>query len=205
MPRQEGPCEAALELKFRDNKRKVDFVIKRTLSGWAKRPTNRQGRWADDHPSVSSDDDEEEGEELLAGISVSNEEGLYVGMVERKRRNGPFATAKSSLTIKLADSFPAVTFLEERIGTSDESDSPCVKTLSPLFFVFIAAVVSSQLFRVTVVPSSLARKAPCASYSVPNSMGISKQNSSWFSMASWFAEGYKELRARSKTIISLRF
>jgi hypothetical protein len=143
MPQREGLCEAALELKFHDHKRKVDFVIKRTLSGWARRPTNGQGRRQigsaralqsrpingrrGNRSSVSSDDEEEVGEELLdTGISVSDEEGLDFGIVERRRSNGPFATPNSSLTIKLADGFPAVTFLEERIRTSDGSDSACV-------------------------------------------------------------------------------
>jgi hypothetical protein len=155
-PRREGRCEAALELQFRDHKRKVDFVIRRTVSGRAKRPTNEQGRhqngsaralqsrpingWGGNH---STDDEEEEGEELLdTGISVSDEEGLDVGIVERKRPHGPFATTTSLFTIKMADGFPAMTFLEERIRTSDGSDSACVKTVSQLFLVFIAAAVS---------------------------------------------------------------
>jgi hypothetical protein len=86
------------------------------------RPVNRRGVQS----SVSTDD-EEEGEELLdSGISVSDEEGLDVGIVERRRPNGPFATATALLTIKLAAGFPAVTFLEERIRTSDGSDPGCV-------------------------------------------------------------------------------
>jgi len=142
-PWREGRCEAALELKFRDYKHKVDFVIRRTLSGWAKRPTNGQGLQqigparalqsrpingsGGDHSSVSTGDEEEDAEELLdTGISVSGEEGLNVGIVERRRRNGAFATTTSSLTIKLADGFPDVTFLEEKIRTSDGSDSACV-------------------------------------------------------------------------------
>lgn len=141
IPQQEGRCEAVLELKFRDHKRKMDFMIRRTLSGWAKRPTNELGRQQNRfarappsrpinrrgfHSSVSTDD-EEEGEELLdSGISVSDEEGLDVGIVERRRPNGPFATATVSLTIKLAAGFPAVTFLEERIRTSDGCESGCV-------------------------------------------------------------------------------
>ena len=157
-PRQEGLCEAALELKFHDHKRKVDFKIRRTLSGRVKRPTNGQGRdqigpartlpsrpingWRD-HSSDSTDDEEEEWGELLdTGISVSDEEGLNFGIVERRRPRGPFATETSLLTIKLADSFPAVTFLEERIGTSDGSGSACVKTVSLFFLVFITATVS---------------------------------------------------------------
>jgi hypothetical protein len=141
MPRQEGRCEAVLELKFHDHKRKTDFMIRRTLSGWAKRPTNELGRQQNGFAralrsrpinrrgvqSIVSTDDEEEGEELLdSGISVSDEDGLDVGIVERRRPNGPFATATASLTIKLAAGFPAVTFLEERIRTSDGSDPGCV-------------------------------------------------------------------------------
>ena len=141
MPRQEGHHEAVLELKFHDHKRKTDFVIRRTLSGWAKRPTNELGRQQNGFPrslrsrpinlrgvhSSVSTDDEEEGEELLDnGISVSDEEGLDIGIVERRRPNGPFATATASLTIKLAAGFPDVTFLEEKIRTSDGSDPGCV-------------------------------------------------------------------------------
>ena len=144
MPRQEGRYDAVLELKFHNHKRKTDFVIRRTLSGWAKRPTNELRRQQNGstralqsrpiirrgaHSSVSTDDEEEgeEGEELSdIGISVSDEEGLDVGIVERKRPNGPFATAKASLTIKLATGFPAVTFLEERVRTWDGSDPGCV-------------------------------------------------------------------------------
>lgn len=141
MPRQEGRCEAVLELKFRDHKRKKDFLIRRTLRGWAKRPANEQGRQRTGfagtlrsqppnrqgvHSSVSTDD-EEEGEEFSdTGIFVSNEEGLDVGIVERRRPNGPFSTATASFTIGLAAGFPAVTFLEERIRTSDGSDPGCV-------------------------------------------------------------------------------
>jgi hypothetical protein len=97
-----------------------------------------------DHSSVSTDDEEEEEEGLLdTGISVSDEEGLNLGIVERRRQNGPFSTATSPLTIKLADGFPAVTFHEERIKTSDGSDSACVqlKTVSHFFLVIIAAAV----------------------------------------------------------------
>ena len=144
MPRQEGLYEAALELKFHDHNRKVDFVIRRTLSGQAKRPTNGHGHhhngiaralppfpvngWRGGQSSDSSDDEDDVEEGLSDnGIFVSGEdEGIIVGFVERKRPNGPFATATASLTIKLADGVPAVNFLEERIRTSDGSDSACV-------------------------------------------------------------------------------
>ena len=129
MPRQEGLSGAALELKFHDHKRKMDFVIMRTLSGWAK------NGWGGDRSNVSMDVEDEEGEELSdTGISVSDEEGLNVGIVERRRPDGLFATATSLLSIKLADSFPAVTFLEEKISKLDRSDSAYVKTFSHVFF-----------------------------------------------------------------------
>ena len=141
MPRQEGRYEAVLELKFHNHMRKTDFVIRRTLSGRAKRPANEQRRQQNGFSraprsrpiarqgiqSSDSTDDEDENEEVLdSGISVSYEEGLDVGIVERRRPNGPFATATASLTIKLTAGFPAVTFLEERIRTGDGSDPGCV-------------------------------------------------------------------------------
>ncbi len=148
MPRQEGRCEAVLELKFHNHKRKADFVIRRTLSGWAKRPNNELGRHQNGfaralrsrpinrqgiHSSVSTDD-EEEGEELSdIGISVSGEEGVDVGIVERRRPNGPFATATALLAIKLAAGSPAVTFLRERVSTSDGCDPGCVRQFHNIF------------------------------------------------------------------------
>jgi hypothetical protein len=175
VPRREGLCEAALELKFHDHMRKVDFVIRRTLRGWDKRPTNGQGchqtgftralqsrpinGWGSDHSRVSTDDEEEEEELSETGVSVSGDEGLDFRIVERRRPNGPFVTETSSLTIKVADGFPAVTFLKERIRTSDGSNSACVEVFSQLLLVLIAAAVSSRVLRVTVVPSSRARRA----------------------------------------------
>ena len=136
IPRQEGLSGATLELKFHDHKRKMDFVIRRTLSGWAK------NGWGGDHSNVSMDDEDEKVDELSdTGISVSDEEGLNVGIVERRRPNEPFATATSFLSIKLADGFPAVTFLQEKIRTWDRSDSAYVNTFSQVFLVFIAGAV----------------------------------------------------------------
>lgn len=148
-PRQEGLCEAALELIFHDHRRNVDFVITRTLSGWAKRriseqehrqngsarvlrphPMNDRG---DDHASVSTEEEEEflDSDETGVYVLPVAEDGpdLDFGIVERKRPNGPFATPSVSITIKLVDDFPAVTFLNERIRTLDGSDSGCVQAL----------------------------------------------------------------------------
>lgn len=130
----------ALELIFYNYTRKVDFMVKRTLSGWVKRPTGGHGGHQNgsarilrsqpiidqgsDHGSVSTDEEEEEFlDSDGTGISVSEEDGLDFGIVERRRPNGPFAAPSSSLTIKLADGFPAVTFIKERIKTRDRSES----------------------------------------------------------------------------------
>jgi len=56
------------------------------------------------------------------GISVSHEDGLDFGIVERKRPNGPFATPSRLLIIEHAYDYPAVTFVKEKTGTSDGSD-----------------------------------------------------------------------------------
>ena len=130
-PQREGLFEAVLELIFRDHKHKEDFTIKRTLTGRAKQPRlqieytpNTGSQPVDDH----MDDDSRipADEELLdsdgTGITVSHADGLDFGIVERLRRNGPFATSTSFLTIKHEDNFPAVTFMRGRIKTSDGSD-----------------------------------------------------------------------------------
>jgi hypothetical protein len=132
-PRNEGFYVATLELTFCDNRQKADFVIKRTLRGWAKQSTGVQGRqiesagnsgsqstndFTDEHAAVSVDE-----EELLdsdgTGISVSHGDALDFGIVERKRANGPFATPSSLLTVELADGFPAVILVKEKISTLD--------------------------------------------------------------------------------------
>ena len=151
-PQREGRFEATLELTLCDHTRKADFVIKRMLIGRAKQPTNEQRPWyredesahipgartADDWADASvaaeeeeeEQEEEEEEEELLdsedTGIFVSHEDGLDFCVVERKRRNARFGTPSSLLTIQLADGFPAVTFVKERMKTSDGSDPGCV-------------------------------------------------------------------------------
>jgi hypothetical protein len=42
-PQREGPCQAVLELTFCDHERQADFLIRRTLSGQAKKLATRQG------------------------------------------------------------------------------------------------------------------------------------------------------------------
>jgi hypothetical protein len=147
-PRKGGRYEAVLELIFHNHKRKVDFVAKRTLTGWADRSTSGKGYYQKrftrnpvtvfrpindvGDPSHDRDggDSVAEGEKFIdsdgTGISVSHEDGLDFGIVERKRPDGPFLTPSSLLTIKLEYGVPAVTFIKERTRTLDGSDPECV-------------------------------------------------------------------------------
>jgi hypothetical protein len=146
MPKQGGLYGAVLQLTFHDHKRKADFVVERSLNGWAEQPPGGQGHYPDepalsagsppisdednDHGELSVDEEEEYLESDGTGISVSHEDGLDFGIVERKRPNGPFATPSSLLTIDLATDFPSVTFVKEKTRTLDGSDSEYVISLS---------------------------------------------------------------------------
>lgn len=127
----------------------MDFSVRRTLSGWSRRRTNGQehnqngstrvlrsqpiDNRDDDNSSILTDEEEEYLESEDTGIYVSNEDdGLDMGIVERRRPNGPFSSASASITIKLADGFPPVTFLNERVKTLDGSESGWVQTIFPL-------------------------------------------------------------------------
>ncbi|KAH9988794.1 hypothetical protein BJV74DRAFT_460254 [Russula compacta] len=136
-PQFQGVCDAVLELTFCDHKRWEDFVIKRTLRGSAKQLTGGQehlqsgpahnprsqsiNNYANNQIGIPSDE-EEFLDSSNFGISVSHEDGLDFGIVERKNPNGPFATSSSLLTITLAHGFPAVIFIKERSRTLDGSD-----------------------------------------------------------------------------------
>ena len=136
-PQLQGLCDAVLELTFCEQKHKEDFVIKRTLRGCAKQLIGGQGHhqsglahsprsqsinnYANDRIGIPSDK-EEFLDSSSNGISVSHEDGLNFGIVERKNPNGPFAISSSLLTIKLAHGFPAVIFVKERSRTLDGSD-----------------------------------------------------------------------------------
>ena len=156
VPQREGCYEATLELILCDHNRKTDFVIKRTLFGWARQRTSGQGyherestRMPGIRPLYDWGDTEvfvNEEEELLdsdgTGISVSHEDGLDFCVVERKRRNGPFETPSSLVTVKLAHGFPAAVFVTARTRTSDGSDPECVVAIPVFCLLFIAAVGS---------------------------------------------------------------
>jgi hypothetical protein len=86
--------------------------------------------WEDSR--LSSDEEEELLDSDETGISVSHEDGLDFCVVERKRRNGRFEIPSSLLTIRLADGFSAMTFVKERMKTSDGSNPGCA-TVVPMF------------------------------------------------------------------------
>ena len=147
-PRNGGLYGAVLQLTFHDHKRKADFVVERALTGWAERPPGGQGHNLDepalnmgslrinedgDHEELSIDEEEEYLGSDGTGISVSHEDGLGFGIVERKRPNGPFATPSSLLTIELAAGFPSVTFVKEKTRTLDGGESEYAISL-PWFF-----------------------------------------------------------------------
>ena len=144
-PRQGGLYGAVLKLAFHDHKRKADFVVERALTGWAERPPGGQGHNPDepainaaslsmsdedsDHGGLSVDEEVEYLESDGTGISVSHEDGVDFGIVERKRPNGPFATPSHLLTIQLSAGFPNVMFVKEKTRTLDGSDSEYVASL----------------------------------------------------------------------------
>jgi hypothetical protein len=125
-PQREGLCEAVLELILCDHKHKVDFVIKRTLTGLAKESASRQGHRQIEHAPNTRSAGIPADEELLdsdgTGISVSHADGLNFGIVERMHRNGLFATSSSLLTVNHGVDFSAVTFVMGRTRTSDGID-----------------------------------------------------------------------------------
>jgi hypothetical protein len=141
-PQREGSFEATLELTLCDHTRKADFMIKRTLIGRVKQPTSGPRSWhREDEPAgipgtrtgddwedsrLSSDEEEEHLDCDDTGISVSHEDGLDFCVVERKRRNGRFENPSSLLTIRLADDASVVTFVKERMKSSDGIDPGCV-------------------------------------------------------------------------------
>ena len=146
-PRQGGLYEAVLELTFHDHKHNADFAVKRTLTGLAERPSGGRGHHpnkstlnpgirpikddANDNGGHSVDEEEEYLDSDGTGITVSHEDGLDFGIVERKRPNGPFATPSSLLTIELASGFSSVSFVKEKTRKLDGSDPECV-TFLPL-------------------------------------------------------------------------
>ena len=123
-PQHTGDYEAVLELTFCDRRRKVNFVVTRTMHGIAKEPINDpRSDWADDCESLSSYEEEELPDGEGTGIFVSDEDGVNFGIVERKRPNGPFATPSATLIVDHAEGFPVVTFVKARVRALDGGDS----------------------------------------------------------------------------------
>jgi len=172
-PRQGGHYEAVLELRFHDHKRNADFVVKRTLTGWAEPPAG-EGRLTNksalnpavrtikydtnDNGGRSVDEEEEYLDSDGTGITVSHEDGLDFGIVERKRPNGPFATPSSLLTIELAAGFASVIFVKEKTRTLDGSDPECVKISSSVLSLFITATGLKRSLKVVGATSGLAER-----------------------------------------------
>jgi hypothetical protein len=80
------------------------------------------------NPSLSSDEEGELLDITDTGISVSDEDGLDFGIIERTHSNGPFATQTSSLTIKNAEGFPSITLAQAIIRPLHGSGSGWVMT-----------------------------------------------------------------------------
>jgi hypothetical protein len=146
MPQREGVYEAILEVILFDHISQEDFVVERPLRGLATQPTCAQegekieashstgsepiNGHVDGHTLVPAFKEEELLDSDGTGISVSHARGLDLGIVERKRLNGPFPSPSSFLTIEHADGFPAVTFVKEKTRTLDGSDPECVISLT---------------------------------------------------------------------------
>jgi hypothetical protein len=137
-PQRGGLYEATLELAFYDYTHEADFMMKRTLSGLAKRPTCGQERHqdgparnpgsqstkdcAEDHAAVIANEQQAPLDSIGTGISISHEDGLDFGVVERKNPKESFAAPSLLLIIKHAEGHPPVTFVRERTRTLDGGD-----------------------------------------------------------------------------------
>ncbi|KAH9974671.1 hypothetical protein BGW80DRAFT_151531 [Lactifluus volemus] len=116
-PQRDGLYDAVLELTFYDRKREAEFVVERTLCGVARSLLSNN-----DNEDLSSDEEEVFLDSDDTGISVSDEDGVDLGIVERKQPDGPFDTLTTSLTIRNAEGSPSVILLKARIKTTDESE-----------------------------------------------------------------------------------
>ncbi|KAH9000982.1 AAA domain-containing protein [Lactarius hatsudake] len=123
-----GTPESCMQLSDRK------FVILRELRGRATLPGSHVGdphprepfprsNLVDDDATLSTEEREILPDSQSTGISVSDEEGVNFGIVERNGLNGPFGAPSFSVTIDHAKGFPAVTFVEARIRSWDGSDS----------------------------------------------------------------------------------
>ena len=131
-----GEFRMCLQIDFHDttqlNGRR--FVVHRELRGRATLPDNHvdithpkelslESDQVDDHTAFSTCEEEVLPDSEGTGISVSDEDGVDFGIVEREGLNGPFPNPSFSVTINHAKGFPTVTFVEARIRSSEGSDS----------------------------------------------------------------------------------
>jgi len=124
----------SLQIVFSDNTRPSgkEFVMLRELRGRATllgrhvgsahpRESFPRRNLVDDHAALSTEEEDAFLDSQDTGISVSDEDGVDFGIVERSGLNGPFDRSSSSVTINHANGFPAVTFVEGRIRSWDGS------------------------------------------------------------------------------------
>jgi hypothetical protein len=124
-----------LQIEFQDNTRLSGrrFVALRELRGCATLPGSHvegahprepspEGDGVEDHAPFFTEEEDMLPDSQGTGISVSDEDGVDFGIVEREGLNGSFPAPSFSITIKLAKGSPAVTFVEAKIRSLDGSD-----------------------------------------------------------------------------------
>ena len=130
-----GTFRMSLEIVFSDNTRpsSKEFVMLRELRARATpgrhvgsahlRGSPPGSNPVDDHAALYTEEEEEFPDNQGTGISVSDEDGVDLGVVGRNGLDGPFNTSSSSVAINHAEGFPTATFIEARIRSWDGSGS----------------------------------------------------------------------------------
>jgi hypothetical protein len=126
----------SLRIIFNDNHRPSgkEFTVSRELRGRATLPGNRtgsahpqesfsRGNWVDGHAAPTTEEEDVLPDNEGTGISVSDKDGVDLGIVKRNGLNGPFETSSSSISISHARTFPAVAFVEAKIKSWEGRDS----------------------------------------------------------------------------------
>ncbi|KAF8267998.1 P-loop containing nucleoside triphosphate hydrolase protein [Lactarius quietus] len=130
-----GTFRGCLQIVFQEtqlNGRRI--VILRQLRARAFLPTSHVGSthplgsspgsdWVNDHAALYPEEEDVLPDSDGTGISVSDEDGVDLGIVKRDGLNGPFHPSSSSVTISYAGEPPAVNFVETRIRSGEGSDS----------------------------------------------------------------------------------
>ncbi|KAH9035955.1 hypothetical protein EDB84DRAFT_1201760 [Lactarius hengduanensis] len=129
-----GTFRACLQITLNDNAQPGSrkFVVLRELCGHATLGSHvgahpsepfPRSNLVDDHAVLSTEEVDVLPDSQGTGISVSNDDGVDFGIVEREDLNGPFAAQPSSVIINHAKDLPVVTFVEARIRSLDGSNS----------------------------------------------------------------------------------